>query len=88
MALYPELVEPDIAGDGKVRPFGFEALQKDWVKTSRDFTRLNDHCAVGNPAGASAEKGRKYIDLVCERISRFLIELANSPIDEYFPHKA
>ena len=87
MALYPELVELDAAGDGAARRFRFEALRKGWVRTSRDFARLNDHCAVGNPAAASAEKGRKILDLVCERISTFLVELARSPVDELFPHE-
>jgi creatinine amidohydrolase len=48
---------------------------------------LNDHCAIGSPKDASAEKGRKYIDIVCSRISEFLVELAQSPIDEHFPYK-
>ncbi|MHC4737958.1 MAG: creatininase family protein [Planctomycetota bacterium] len=87
MALYPELVEPNVAGDGKARPFRFEALQKGWLETSRNFARLNDHCAVGDPSDSSAERGRQYLNLVCERISGFLIELANTPIDEYFPHE-
>ncbi len=86
LALYPELVELSRAGDGHARPFRFEALEKGWVRTSRDFARLNDHCAIGDPSGATAEKGRKYLDLVCDRISRFLIELAQAPLDEHFPH--
>ena len=86
LALYPELVELDVAGDGKTRPFRFEALEKGWVRTSRNFKNLNDHCASGDPAYASAEKGRKYLDIVCDRISSFLIELANAEIDETFPH--
>jgi creatinine amidohydrolase len=86
LALYPELVELKGASDGRARPFRFEALEKGWVRTSRDFARLNDHCAVGDPSRASAEKGRKYLDLVCERISGFLVELAQTPIDEHFPH--
>lgn len=85
LALYPELVEQEHAGAGEPRPFRFEALQKGWVKTSRRFSRLNDHCAAGNPATASAEKGKIYLELVCERISTFLIELARCPIDAKFP---
>jgi creatinine amidohydrolase len=86
LALYPELVELKVAADGRARPFRFEALEKGWARTSRDFARLNDHCAVGDPSRASAEKGRKYLDLVCERVSGFLVELAQTPIDEHFPH--
>ena len=88
MALYPERVESlEVAGDGKARPFRFEALEKGWVTTSRNFSRLNDHCAVGNPKAAAPEKGRKYLDLVCDRIGSFLAELAVTPIDANFPHQ-
>ena len=86
LALYPELVEPERAGDGQTKPFRFEALRRGWVRTSRDFGNLNDHCAAGDPSRAEAEKGRRYLDLVCERISDFLVELAKSPLDEFFPH--
>ena len=85
LALHPELVEPNVAGDGAARPFRFEALQQGWVRTSRDFARLNDHCGVGDPSGATAEKGRRYLDLVCARITAFLVELAQAPIDQHFP---
>ena len=87
LALYPELVEMEAAGDGKTRPFRFEALQKGWVRTSRNFKNINDHCAAGEPGAATSEKGKKYLDLVCERISNFLVELAQSPIDDHFPHE-
>jgi len=83
--LYPELVEKSKAGNGACKPFRFEALKREWVKTSRRFSQLNDHCAVGDPSKASAEKGQKYLNLVCERISAFLVELAQTPIDEFFP---
>jgi len=87
LALYPELVEQVQAGDGTARPFRFEALRKGWVTTSRNFRRLNDHCACGDPSRATAEKGRAYLNLVCERISAFLVELAPAPIDETFPQQ-
>lgn len=86
LELYPELVEIEQAEQALPRLFRFEALNKGWVQTSRRFKNLNDFCAVGDPAGASPEKGRKYLNLVCKRISEFLVELANAPIDEIFPH--
>jgi creatinine amidohydrolase len=88
LALHPDLVEMANAGDGAARPFRFEALRKGWVQTSRQFVRLNDHCACGDPSGATAEKGRKYLDLVCERVAAFLAELAQSPVDKWFPQEA
>jgi len=86
LALCPELVEMQQAASGAARPFRFEALQKGWVRTSRQFDRLNDHCAVGDPTRATADKGRRYLDLVCERVTRFLVELAGAEIDAHFPH--
>lgn len=86
LALYEPLVEMQHAGDGAVAPFRFEALQKGWAHTSRRFARLNDHCAVGDPSQASTDKGQRYLDLVCERISQFLVELAQAPVDGAFPH--
>jgi len=86
LVIHPELVELDSAGDGSIRPFRFEALQKGWARTSRDFGRATKTCAAGDPSRATAEKGRRYLDLVCDRITTFLVELARSPVDEYFPH--
>ncbi len=86
LAMHPELVELDVAGDGAASPFRFEALRRGWVSTSRDFARVNDHCGVGDPRRATAEKGKRYLDLVCSRLTAFLVELANTPIDDRFPH--
>ena len=85
MALYPELVEPDVAGSGRAKNSRFEAVRRGWVRTSRNFAKLNDHCAVGDPSKASADKGRRYIELVVQRLSAFLIDLAQTSIDEDFP---
>jgi creatinine amidohydrolase len=87
LALWPELVELDRAGDGATREFRFQALREGWAYTSRDFSRLSDQCAAGNPAGASAEKGAEYLELVISRIADFLAELAAAPIDEHFPFR-
>jgi creatinine amidohydrolase len=86
MALCPELVKPENAGNGKVKPFRFEALRNGWVRTSRDFAKINDHCAAGDPSKASPDKGRQYLDLVVSRLSDFLVDLAQTPVDENFPH--
>jgi creatinine amidohydrolase len=86
MAVRPDLVDLSVAADGQIRPFRFEALRQGWVRTSRDFARLNDHCGVGDPRNASAEKGQAYLELVCARISKFLVELAETEIDAHFPH--
>lgn len=88
LALFPELVEYEKAGKALPRPFRFEALNNGWVKTSRRFSRLNQFCAAGDPAGATAEKGQKILGIVVDRLSRFLVELAGEEIDDLFPHRS
>jgi len=87
LATVPQLVDMPVAGDGYVKPFRFEALRKGWVKTSRDFAVINDHCGVGDPRKSTAEKGGKCLDITCERVTKFLIELAQAEVDELFPHE-
>ena len=77
--------EPEKAGPGQVPSFRFEALQKGWIDTSRDFSKLNDHCSVSSDVPPDADKGKQYLTLVCDRISGFLVELAQSEIDDSFP---
>lgn len=86
LALYPHLVELKYAKDGKAKPFRIKALKNGWARTSRDFGKLNDHCATADPYAGTAEKGDKYLNIVIERISEFLTDLANEPLDDTFPY--
>jgi len=46
---------------------------------------LTSDTGVGDPGPATAEKGRKLMDIVVERIGDFLVDLAKGPMDEKFP---
>jgi creatinine amidohydrolase len=80
-------VELAQAGDATPKPFQFEALQKGWVTTSRDFGKMTTNCASSDPTGSTAQRGEQYISLAVERLGDFLAELAGTPIDENFPFK-
>jgi creatinine amidohydrolase len=71
MALYPELIEPNVAGDGKTPAFRFEALRKGWAQTSRDFAKLNDHCATADSSHATPEKGGRIWTCAASASVRF-----------------
>jgi creatinine amidohydrolase len=43
-----------------------------------------EYVAAGNPAGATKEKGTKYLKETIEKIADFLIELAESDIDKLY----
>jgi creatinine amidohydrolase len=86
LAYFPDLVRPELADEGAARPTRFEAINRGWVSITRPWHLVSANTGLGNPAGASAEKGRRLMDVLVERLSRFLIELARAPRDESFPY--
>jgi len=45
---------------------------------------VTDDTGVGNPAAATAEKGRKYVEAVSEKIGGFLVDLARADAGEMY----
>jgi len=91
LAFWPELVarndDGSIAADeGRKAASRFEAVNRGWVTITRPWHLLTTHGGAGNPFAASAEKGRRLLELLVERLSTFLVELAASPLDERFPY--
>jgi creatinine amidohydrolase len=91
LAFYPDLVagEPATgrlpADDGAVNPTRFEAVNAGWVSLTRPWHLLTKNSGAGNPHAATAEKGKRLMDVLVERLSDFLVELAKAPVDERFP---
>jgi len=93
LAYFPELVgrNPDgtlIADDGKTAKSRFEAVNKGWVSITRPWHLLTTNSGSGYPHKATAEKGRRMMDLVVERLAPFLVELSNAKLDEKFPFES
>jgi creatinine amidohydrolase len=86
LAFFPALLKPQRADAGATRPTRFEAVNKGWVSITRPWHLATTNTGMGNPAAATADKGRKLMELVVERIGDFLYELAGSPIDDRFPY--
>jgi creatinine amidohydrolase len=86
LAFFPDLLKPELADDGAAKPTKFEAINRGWVSITRPWHLLSKNTGVGDPRSATAEKGRKLMDILTERIGRFLVELANAPMDETFPY--
>ncbi len=91
LAYFPELVARDpstgeiSADDGSVRSTRFDAVNSGWVSITRPWHLLTKNTGAGNPFPATAEKGRRLMDVIVERLSGFLVELAAAPLDEEFP---
>lgn len=87
---FPHLVarQPDgtlAADSGATRPLQFEALRKNWVTITRPWHLLTQNSGSGNPHDATAEKGQQVMEVICQRLVPFMVELCQADIDETFP---
>lgn len=86
LAYFPELVKPELADDGAAAPTRFEAINRGWVSITRPWHLVTTNTGLGNPAAATAEKGRQLMDVLVERLGDFLVELAKAEMDARFPY--
>lgn len=90
LAYFPHLVAKNPDGtltgdDGATQPSRFSGINQGWVSITRPWHLLTTNSGSGYPHAATAEKGHKCVDLVTQRVGQFLLELAQSPLDEKFP---
>ncbi len=90
LAYFPHLVARRedgtlAADDGAVRASRFTAVNEGWVSITRPWHLLTTNTGAGNPHAATAEKGRRFMELLVDRLAGFLVELSQSPLDERFP---
>jgi len=86
LAFFPDLVHPELADDGAARPTRFEAINRGWISITRPWHLVSKNTGLGNPRAATADKGRRLMDILVERLGRFLVELARTPMNEEFPY--
>jgi creatinine amidohydrolase len=86
LAFFPELLRPELADDGAARPTRFDAINRGWVSITRPWHLATRNTGLGNPAGASAEKGQRLLDVVVERLGEFLVQLAAADMNDSFPY--
>ncbi len=68
MYFYPNVIDMTLAGDGKARPFAMESLNQKVAWVPRHWTKTTDDTGIGNPHKASAEKGKRYVEAVLEKL--------------------
>ena len=93
LAYWPELVarRPDgslAADQGQKAPTRFEAVNRGWISITRPWHLLTTNAGAGNPHKATAEKGRRLMDVLVDRLADFLAELSEAELDERFPYGA
>ena len=90
LAYFPELVLRDksgqiVADDGAVNPTRFGAVNNGWVSITRNWHLLTTNSGSGNPFPATAEKGERLMEVIVNRLSEFLVSLAEAELDDEFP---
>jgi len=85
LALDPERVRFADAADGATNPTRFEAVNRGWVGISRRWDLLTESTGTADPRGATYEKGEKYLAVIVERLTNFIVELSAAKMDEKFP---
>jgi creatinine amidohydrolase len=82
---FPELVlSLEEAGEGKAKTFKLKGLADKTAWTPRQWNKVSEDTGIGNPKKASAEKGKKFVELVSSMIGKFLVELAESDLEDLY----
>jgi len=74
------------ADDGSTALTRFAAVNAGWVSITRPWHLLTTNTGSGNPHQATADKGRRAMEVLVERLAPFLVELSAAPLDERFPY--
>ncbi len=90
LAFFPELVGRGndgklIADEGAVKSTQLEGVNKGYVSISRPWHLLTTQSGSGNPHLATSEKGEKLMQVLVERLGKFLVDLASLPDSPEFP---
>jgi creatinine amidohydrolase len=86
LAFFPQFLRPELADDGAARPSRFDAINRGWVSITRPWHLVSRNTGLGDPSAASAEKGRRLMEIVVERLGDFLAALSAAPLDDTFPY--
>ncbi len=73
------------ADEGRTAATRFDAVNKGWISITRPWHLLTTNTGAGNPFQATAEKGKRLMEVIVERLSGFLVELAGAELDDRFP---
>jgi len=92
LACRPDLVVTDEAtghlraDEGAIRLTKLDAVNRGWISITRPWHLLTTNTGSGNPHEATLEQGQTLVDTLVSRLTNFLVELAQMPIDDRFPY--
>ncbi|MDR1526496.1 MAG: creatininase family protein [Dysgonamonadaceae bacterium] len=77
---HPELVRMEQAGDGASTPFNIDGLNNKVGWIPRRWDRTTNDTGVGDPRKATAEKGKRYVEAVTDKIAQLMSDLLTQSI--------
>ncbi len=81
----PDLVLPQSKwGSGKAKKFKIEAFSEGWVWAERQWSQVTEDTGVGNPKYANAEKGEKFFNDICSKMSALLVSLCKADLNDLY----
>jgi creatinine amidohydrolase len=86
LAFFPDLLDVSKADDGAAAPTAIDAINRGWVSITRPWHLVSKNTGLGDPAAATADKGRQLMEILTERLGTFLVDLAQRPWSERFPY--
>lgn len=83
--LRPDLVLPlSEAGEGKEHKSRLAGIREGWAWSERLWSQVSDDTGIGNPAAATAAKGKAFFEATTRNIAQLLVELSEiDPSDRY-----
>lgn len=85
MYIQPDKILPlSEAGSGDAIPYRISGLNEGWVQSQRLWTKATKDTGVGNPALSTPEKGAAYVEDCAQKISTFLLQLAQTEVDDLY----
>lgn len=85
MHIVPEWVMPlSEAGDGAAKQYRIKALREGWAISQRQWSKVTKDTGVGNPYKATADKGKRYLELCTRELAHFFTEMAAVDVDDLY----
>ena len=76
----PELVRLERAGSGASTPFNIEGLNNKVGWAPRHWDKTTQDTGVGDPRKATAEKGKRYVEVLTDKIAQLMGDLVKQSI--------
>src|SRR5438270_9547361 len=74
LAYFPQFVRLEQAGSGATPPTRFDAINRGWISITRPWHLASSDTGIGDPSAATADKGRRLMDVLVERLASLVVE--------------